>query len=91
MEPETLLKLLGALFILLFLSWIFAIIDVVTSDFKEPSNKTMWIVLLIFAPPLGYILYSFLANGQKVKVPIPIPDHVLYRARPEERDNWDIK
>ncbi|MRR55325.1 MAG: PLDc_N domain-containing protein [Deltaproteobacteria bacterium] len=89
MGPETLLKLLGTIFILLFLFWIFAIIDVVTSDFKEPSNKTIWIVLLIFLPPLGYILYSFMANSQKVK--IPIPDHVLYRAQPEERDNWDIK
>lgn len=89
MEPEMLLKLLGFLCFFIILMWIGAIIDVVISNFKDPSNKPMWIIMLIFLPPLGLLLYTFLANGQKVKV--PIPDHVLYRAQPEERDNWEIK
>jgi hypothetical protein len=55
--------LLGAL--ILFITWIVTIIDVIRSDFKNPSNKTVWILLLIFMAPLATILYQFMGGNQK--------------------------
>lgn len=49
----------------LFMMWLAALIDVIRSNFRNPSNKTMWILLLIFLAPLGTVLYPFMARGQK--------------------------
>jgi len=56
-----------AIGIILFFYWIGALIDVVRSDFKNPNNKTTWILLLIFLAPLGTILYMLMSDDQKKK------------------------
>ncbi len=45
--------------------WIFSLIDVIRSDFKNQNNKTIWMLLLIFLAPLGTILYQLIGKGQK--------------------------
>jgi len=49
----------------IFILWLIALIDVIITDFKNPSNKTMWIILLIFLPPLGAILYMIIGVQQR--------------------------
>lgn len=60
-----LLYLIG-LFVLLVV-WISTIVDIVKSEFVNPSNKTVWILLVIFIPVIGMILYFILGQDQKHK------------------------
>lgn len=73
-----------------FLMWLKTIIHAIISNFKEPSNKTMWIVLLVLVPPVGYLLYAFLAHNQIIEPNRPPENHMLYKPKPEDRDNWKI-
>lgn len=53
----------AAIFILAFPIW--AIIDIIRSDFKQPDNKLLWILLVIFLPLIGSILYYYMGKQQK--------------------------
>ncbi len=49
----------------LFVLWIWAIIDVIRSDFKDQTTKIIWIALLIFLPFLGAVIYLFVGKSTK--------------------------
>ena len=49
----------------LFVLWLIVIVDIVTSEFITPSNKTVWMLLVIFLPLLGMLLYMILGSSQK--------------------------
>jgi len=51
----------------LMVAWVSTIVDIVKSDFILPSNKTVWMLLVIFLPMLGMILYFMIGQGQKHK------------------------
>ena len=53
------------IFIIAGIFWIWALIDVLKSDFENPNNKTIWILLLIFAAPAGIIFYALIGIAQK--------------------------
>lgn len=63
-----------AIFILFFLTfglaltavWIFALIDVVRSDFRGNNDKIIWLLLVILLPFLGTILYFVIGQSQKL-------------------------
>lgn len=46
--------------------WLIALIDILKSNFNG-NNKLVWIVVVIFLPILGAILYFLIGKGQKVK------------------------
>ncbi len=56
------LMLFGLLF---FAFWLYALVDVVKSDFKDPNMKLIWIIVLLFANPIGPFVYFGLAKNQK--------------------------
>ena len=64
------LGLSGLLFLMIslagFLLWIFALIDACKSDFNG-NNKIIWILLIIFIPFLGSILYFTVGKGQRIE------------------------
>lgn len=45
---------------------IWALIDVVKSNFEKDINKLVWIIVIICFPFFGGILYYFVGRGQKV-------------------------
>jgi len=49
----------------IFVLWIWAIIDVIRSDFKDQTTKIIWIALLIFLPFLGAVIYPFVGKSTK--------------------------
>jgi hypothetical protein len=51
----------------LMIAWVSTIVDIVRSEFVSPSNKTVWMLLVIFLPMLGMILYFMMGQGQKHK------------------------
>lgn len=50
--------------------WLWALIDLLRSDFKDSINKLIWLILIVFLPVLGAILYLLIGRGQKVKASI---------------------
>lgn len=51
--------------VFLFIAWIFTIVDIVRSEFDTPSNKTVWMLLVIFIPLIGMVLYYIFGLGHK--------------------------
>jgi hypothetical protein len=47
--------------------WVSTIVDIVRSEFVSPSNKTVWMLLVIFLPMLGMLLYFMFGSSQKHK------------------------
>lgn len=62
----------GPLALLVMGAWIYALVDVVRSEFKVPTNKVTWIMVLMFMPFLGVILYFLFGSKQKEEV---VEDH----------------
>ena len=46
--------------------WIWALLDIVKSDFKDQNGKLIWCLLVIFLPFIGTILYFAIGKDQKV-------------------------
>lgn len=63
----SILYLVFVLFIILLPSvlWIFAIIDILKSNFKDSTNKIIWVLIVLLLPVLGSILYFIFAGQQK--------------------------
>lgn len=53
--------------VLSFFIWLGTLLDIITSEFKDPSNKIVWILLVLCLAPLGVILFFLIGRSQKVK------------------------
>jgi hypothetical protein len=49
--------------------WIWTLIDLLRSDFEDENNKIIWLLLVIFLPVIGVILYWLIAPDQKTQPP----------------------
>ncbi|MDT8348050.1 MAG: PLD nuclease N-terminal domain-containing protein [Flavobacteriaceae bacterium] len=49
--------------------WIFTIVDIVRSQFKEPNQNILWLLLVILAPIIGIILYWIMKHQFVQKEP----------------------
>jgi len=47
--------------------WIWAIVDILRSDFTDSTTKLIWLIVIVFLPVLGAILYLLIGRNQKVK------------------------
>jgi hypothetical protein len=76
--PETTLLFIGGIgpveiiFLLLFIAaplvlWLWALIDLLRSNFSDSTTKLIWAVVIIFIPLLGALLYLLIGRNQKVK------------------------
>lgn len=57
------MELFGLLYLLGFGLWIYAIISVLMNEFKNNTNKIIWIIVLIFLP-VSAVLYPFIGKSQ---------------------------
>ncbi|MBL0745460.1 PLDc N-terminal domain-containing protein [Chryseolinea lacunae] len=67
---DLLIPSLGVIILVLlvpFALWLWALIEIIRSDFKESSQKIIWLLVLIFLPFLGWLLYVIIGRGQRVK------------------------
>lgn len=55
--------LLGLLCVIL---WIWALVDIIQSRFREESTKVIWCLLVIFLPFIGTILYYVIGREQRL-------------------------
>ena len=62
-------------FIAGFALWLWAIVDILQSDFKDSNMKLVWMLVVLLMPMLGTILYMWKAEQTKVSpVQAPEPD-----------------
>jgi hypothetical protein len=55
-----------AIYSLLFIGlWIYSILGVVSTEFKDSNMKLIWILIILFAPIIGAIVYLILAKSTK--------------------------
>ena len=46
-------------------AWVWALVDILKNDFSG-LNKLIWLLLVIFLPLIGVILYYFIGREQKL-------------------------
>ena len=74
--------LVASAFFFLFLLWLFTLVDLMRSDFIVSTNKITWLILLLFLPPLGVVLYWIIGSKQKIEPPDSSGDvDTSYRGR----------
>ncbi|MDD2501228.1 MAG: PLDc N-terminal domain-containing protein [Geobacter sp.] len=65
--PEVIVLLVSMFALVPLAIIIWALVDILKSEFTG-NNKIVWLLLVIFIPLLGVILYWFIGRGQKIKV-----------------------
>lgn len=48
-----------------FIFWLYCLVDVIRSNFKDQNMKLVWVLILLFAHGLGPIAYLVLGKGTK--------------------------
>lgn len=48
-----------------FILWVYCLVDVIRSDFKDQNMKLVWVVVLLFAHVIGPIAYLIIGKGSK--------------------------
>ncbi len=48
-----------------FIFWVWALIDLLKSDFKDSINKLIWLLVVFFLYAFGALLYLFIGRQQK--------------------------
>jgi Phospholipase_D-nuclease N-terminal len=66
LQPEFNLAAWGIACLIIFLLWFIALVSVLKSDFKDSVTKLTWVVVIIFLPVLGSLLYFFMGLGQRI-------------------------
>ena len=51
--------------LLSFILWVYCLVDVLRSNFKDPMMKLIWVVILLFAHGLGPLAYLILGKNSK--------------------------
>jgi len=49
-----------------FILWVYVVVDIMRSEFTVPTNKIVWLLLVLFVAPLGITLYYFIGRDQKL-------------------------
>jgi hypothetical protein len=67
--------------IALFLLWLVTIIDIVSSQFTNNTDKIVWFFFVMLVPPIGILLYFIIGRYQKSGMPkkIKIDSSTRYR------------
>lgn len=49
----------------LFIIWIWALVDIITSKFKDDIMQIVWLLIVFFLPFLGVLLYLMIGRSMK--------------------------
>ncbi len=48
--------------------YIYALVDVLRSDFRGSNTKILWVIVILLAPFLGVLLYLIMGRKDKVRI-----------------------
>lgn len=46
--------------------WVYCLVDIIRSNFKDPNMKMIWILIIVFAQFFGPIIYLAMGRGTKI-------------------------
>lgn len=73
------------------ITWVVCLTDVIKSEFENPNNKIIWILLLLLIAPLATLIYIFIGKGQKINAASDTVDRLpIHPERENARNskNW---
>ena len=47
--------------------WVYTLFDCLRSEFVEPNQKLIWVILIVFVPFLGPLMYLGMSKKGKIK------------------------
>ena len=50
-----------------FFAIVAALIDILRNEFEQPMNKLIWVLVVLFIPIVGAILYFAIGQRQKIQ------------------------
>jgi len=50
--------------------WVWALIDIITSKFKESVMQVVWLLIVILLPFIGVVVYLLIGNATKISASI---------------------
>ena len=53
-------------FLALFVAWLYVVVDILRSDFKNNVDKMIWFIFIMVMPPLAVPLYFIIGRQQKI-------------------------
>ncbi|MBA3025720.1 MAG: hypothetical protein FP820_04835 [Sulfurimonas sp.] len=56
----------GLIYLVLLVIWVWALIEILKSSFKDSINKVIWLLVVFFLPVLGFILYFAIGRAQRI-------------------------
>jgi hypothetical protein len=54
--------------LVLFILWLWTLIDALRSTFKSDTEKLMWVMLIVFLSIIGAILYILIGRNQRLDI-----------------------
>lgn len=58
-----------------FILWLWALVDIITSKFKENLMQIVWLLVVFFLPFIGVVLYLLIGKSMKISNDI-CPDNL---------------
>ena len=46
---------------------ILAIVDIIKGNFRNPNDKLIWVLIILFMPIIGSLIYFWVGKGQKIE------------------------
>lgn len=63
-----------AMLIGVFVLWLWALVDIITSKFQENLMQIIWLLVVFFLPFIGVILYLLIGKSMKISKEICVDD-----------------
>ncbi len=77
-----------------FIVWLLTLIDILRNEFTNPTNKIVWLLLVLCLAPLGVLLYLIIGRSQKINS-LSISEQeqaeLLSRLSPNEHKDGEFK
>ncbi len=53
-------------FLVLFVAWLYVVVDILRSDFKNNIDKIIWFIFILVMPPFAVPLYFIIGRKQRI-------------------------
>jgi len=58
--------ILWMLLVIFLVPWLLALISILRNDFKDSTTKLTWVIVVIFLPVIGSVLYLMIGRSQRI-------------------------
>lgn len=66
LQPDWWLSIWPFSSLIVFILWVYCLVDIVRLNFKGPNDKLIWILVVLLLPCLGGFLYLVIGKKQRI-------------------------